>query len=155
MLKNKSIRNKGNFTLIICLKLLLLSVFANADFLRNDSKQIVIDNATHLQWQDDTDIKTTSTKSWNEAINYCENLSLGEYTDWRLPNINELKSIIDRNKVKPAMVSGFQNLSSAHYWSSTTRQDSKSEAWYVTFDYGNVYSSDKEIYFNVLCVRNK
>ena len=32
--------------------------------------------------------------NWNAAVKYCENLSEGGYSDWRLPNIDELRTTI-------------------------------------------------------------
>lgn len=33
--------------------------------------------------------------NWNAALNYAENLSLGGYNDWRLPNVKELQTLTD------------------------------------------------------------
>jgi uncharacterized protein DUF1566 len=33
-------------------------------------------------------------RKWTESIDYCESLSLGGYTNWRLPNIDELRTMI-------------------------------------------------------------
>ena len=79
-----------------------------ADFSRDNTKQIVTDSITKLQWQDDSDARSVK-KSWQGAISYCEDLSLGGYSDWRLPNKNELISIIDYSTYKPAMDGVFQN----------------------------------------------
>lgn len=131
---------------------LSLSLFA--DFTRDDTKKIVTDNATHLQWQDNADAKNI-TKKWRAAIDYCEGSSLGGYTDWRLPNINELKSIVDRSKFNPTIVTGFQNVSSDVYWSSTTVEDYKNDAWFVYFGSGYVgYVSKDNYYYYVRCVRD-
>ncbi len=33
--------------------------------------------------------------TWEEALAYCEGLTLGDHSDWRLPTIKELNSIVD------------------------------------------------------------
>ena len=127
-----------------------LSAMLFAGFTRNGN--IVTDTTTGLQWQDNTEAKTV-TKTWIEAINYCENLTLGGYNDWRLPNINELKSIVDRSKSNPAIVDTFINVVSSVYWSSTTIVEYKGNAWVVNFDDGNVHNGYKYSRPYVRCVR--
>jgi len=73
---------------------LSLSLFA--DFSRNNTTNIVTDNYTQLVWQDNERQELTLP----DAIEYCEALSLGGHDDWRLPNINELFSIVDYTKNK-------------------------------------------------------
>ncbi len=121
----------------------------NADFTK--SGDIVTDSVSGLEWQDDA---VGSTMTWESAITHCEALVLGGYSDWRLPNINELKSIADRSKISPAIVSGFENTSSNDYWSSTTYENSKDYAWVVGFGNGNVYYYRKGNSFYVSCVRD-
>ena len=48
------------------------------------------DEETGLLWS----TKTLNNVSWQEAVDYCENLDFGGFTDWRLPSINELRTII-------------------------------------------------------------
>jgi hypothetical protein len=67
---------------------------------------IVTDNDTSLIWEDGS---TIAKKNWSEAISYCESLELGGYDDWRLPNKNELLSIVDYSKISPAIKDGFVN----------------------------------------------
>ena len=50
----------------------------------------VSDNVTDLMWSQDI---STASMSWEEAIEYCENLELGGYDDWRLPTVKELWSL--------------------------------------------------------------
>lgn len=51
----------------------------------------VTDNVTRLMWQQDPGDKMT----WSEAVSLLEGFELAGYTDWRLPTIKELYSLID------------------------------------------------------------
>ena len=137
------------------LSILLVVAFTIAGdrFSRDDSKEVVIDNATNLMWQDDNDAKTI-TKTWQEAIRYCENLTLGGYNDWNLTNINQLKSIVDTNRYDPAIDPTFQNVVSNVYWSSTTGASGTSYAWDVVFGGGNDAWGNKTHRYYVRCVRD-
>ncbi len=130
-----------------------LSVALFADFSKDDTAQIVTDNITKLQWQDD-DTVSSSEKSWGDALAYCEELTLGEYNDWRLPNIKELTSIVDDTRVSPSIdIDAFEHVASYNYWSSTTYAGNSSNAWGVDFDSGvqNYYDRSNGGY--VRCVR--
>lgn len=83
-----------------------------------DSNGTVTYNDTKLMWQRDEG----GSMDWDSAMAYCEKLSLAGYNDWRLPDIEELKSIIEVGK-SPAIDK--TNFPGAHesYWSSTTDAD--------------------------------
>ena len=128
-----------------------LSSILFADFTKTGN--IVTDNSTALQWQDDA---IGSTMSWTSAITHCENLSLDGHSDWRLPNINELKSLVDDTKVNPAIddsATAFEYTASNYYWSSTTYAGYSDSAWYVHFYYGYQYYYYKTNSYYVHCVR--
>ena len=134
---------------IILLIMIGLSLL-HADFTKTGD--IVKDSVSHREWQDDA---VGSPMLWESAIDYCESLNLGGYSDWRLPNLNELQSIVDRSKINPAIVNGFDNTSSNDYWSSTTYDRDKHGAWIVSFYYGVVNGSRKGGTSNyVRCVRD-
>ena len=75
--------------------------------------EIIIDKKTGLFWQDNEESKTQK-GNFEEAISYCEQLSLQGYNDWRLPNINEFYSILDYSK-SPAISDIFENYAALSY----------------------------------------
>ena len=133
----------------IFLMMIGLSVSIWAGFTRDNSTSIVTDSSTTLQWQDDINVS----KTWTQAIEYCENLTLGSHTDWRLPNENELYSLSDMSKSNPAIESIFKNVASNYYWSSTTSANYSNFAWYVGFYNGYQGNYGKNHNNYVRCVR--
>ena len=121
----------------------------------------VTDNLTGLMWAKDANDNGTMT--WADAIDYANNLSLGNegcgttYTDWRLPNVRELQSLIDFGNNLPALPVGhpFTNvqLELGWYWSSTTYSFSTDGAWYVYIASGSVNGSNKTSNFYAWPVR--
>ncbi len=52
----------------------------------------ISDIATGLMW---VQMDSKTTMNWENALNYAENLEYAGYTDWRLPDVKELQSIVD------------------------------------------------------------
>lgn len=121
---------------------------------RDAAKSVVVDTRTGLVWQDDATAAST-TATWATAITTCEALVLGGYTDWRLPNVNELKSIRDMSRSNPAIDATFVNTASDDYWSSTSYAFDTTDAWNVDFDDGDVDADDKTDSGYVRCVRGQ
>lgn len=118
---------------------------------RDDSSNIITDSTTGMMWKDDYKVQ----KNWSEANAYCEDLVMGGYDDWRLPAINELESIADYTRHKPAIKIGFDNVTSHIYWSSSTDVSNSNDAWYLLFENGRSYTLDKSNSYNVKCVRTE
>ena len=128
-----------------------LSAFLSADF--SKSGDVVSDSTTGLEWQDNSDTNGTQ-RTWQAAIDYCEDLSLESYNDWRLPNINELKTLIDKSKFDPAIKSDVFVYVTYYYWSSTSIVGFEDDAWFVNFGDGAVFGSNKDNNRYVCCVRD-
>lgn len=98
--------------------LLLLAAFnlLFADFTRNNVNETVYDSDANLTWQDNA-IVALQTLNWQAATDYCDTLVFAGRDDWRLPDINELRSIVDDVlPINPA----FSYLYQGSYWSSST-----------------------------------
>ena len=110
----------------------------------------VVDQGTGLEWQKSDD---ATPRNWQNALAYCENLSLNSKTDWRLPNIRELKSIVDVNRYYPAIDPVFTCQPSS-YWSATTvTNPPATSAWIVNFANGDDNWYIKTNSYRVRCVR--
>ena len=59
-----------------------------------------VDPATGLAWQHDEEL---ARMTFAEALAYCEDLELGGFDDWRLPNVRELQSIADYSRYPAAV----------------------------------------------------
>lgn len=140
----------------IFLVLVVVSVIVCADLSRNNIG-VVNDGTTSLEWQDsytDND-GVIKMANWKEAIEYCNTLQLDE-GEWRLPNLNELLSIVDYGQYDPAINNIFQNSISGVYWSSTTSPYFTNTNGVRNIDFSTGYSTSfaKSRTDYVRCVRN-
>jgi hypothetical protein len=120
----------------------------------------VSDACTGLMWQKDTASVNSEGEptlsdriDWCQSLSYCDNLSLAGYSDWRLPNIRELQSIVDYGSVYPAIDEEVFGVFPTWYWSSTSTADDPSVAWYVNFLDGFVFRDEKSFNLHVRAVR--
>lgn len=108
----------------------------------------ITDNATGLMWMQDDN---ASGISWEEALSYAEGKEFAGYSDWRLPDVKELQSIVDYTRSPTTSNSAAINslfhctqitneageVDYPYYWSSTTHanwsQLSGGNASYVSF----------------------
>ena len=102
---------------------------------RIGSALVVLDKVTGLEWQSNDGGSMT----WQQGMQYCEQLKFGGNTDWRLPNVKELASLQDYSRSKPT--SSFPGSISQHlygYHTSTTQRNYSNSSWYVLFEYGGI-----------------
>ncbi len=114
----------------------------------DNSDGTVKDNLTGLIWLKNAN--KFAERTWTEALSDCNALAADGSTltdgssagDWRLPNFNELRSLVNPSQSNPSLTSGhpFTGVQSDGYWSSTTYvSGNKLLAWVVYMDKGNVF----------------
>lgn len=132
----------------------------------------VTDNLTRLIWLkkgDCTyffsgDFNLKNARTWTKALtaanslsnNYCGLHDGSAAGDWRLPNIKELLSLIDYQNDRPTLPTGhpFTGVYDNSFWSSTTSMYNKTQAWRVSFEFGDVNQyTNKSSEYSVIAVR--
>ena len=157
------------FKIIACLNATLLAAALNAQTCRDSitestptsrftiSDNTIIDNTTNLEWQRcrlgttwdasangcvDDGIADNETYTWEQALEAAASNALNGASDWRLPNIKELASIVEEACYNPAInMELFHDTPSAGFWSSSPNAYYSNYAWYVSFydGYGYYY----------------
>jgi hypothetical protein len=82
----------------------------------------VSDTFTGLMWPKSAAVTALE---WNEGKTHCQNLVLAGHSDWRLPNVQEIESLLDFSVVDTHRDPIF-TWSTARYWTSTTFDDGAS-----------------------------
>lgn len=151
-------------------------IFSSALFaapFTDDGTGTITDQQTQLVWQkcsmgqnNDSNCSGNAKRtSWmggplsSGALNYCKTLTLGGKAEglWRLPDINELKLLLDAAKFgwsldrekfplknNPGIIYG--------YWSSSSVENNTALAWYIEFNDGAMRTGNKSGSRYVRCV---
>ena len=124
----------------------------------------VTDNLTGLMWaQCAAGLSgagcTTGTERkhiWHGALYLADISDKASYTDWRLPNIKELSSIVEQRCFYPAInLAVFPNTPASIFWSSSSSAQQTFSAWVVNFNVGYAVNGvSRDDSFHVRLVRS-
>ncbi len=97
----------------------------------------------------------SETAAWIAALNAENGVGYAGFSDWRLPNIKELQSIVNYSSREPAAHTAFAPTGSgdASYWSSTLSADVSGDVWIVDFFDGLVLLTGADEMNHVRAVR--
>ncbi len=127
----------------------------------------IVDTKTALHWMRfalgqtwNGKVNLTEAKrfTWQEAINATDEFNqsggFAGYQDWRVPSVDELKTIVEKGK-KPAINHAmFPATPLSLFWTSTNAPSINQSAWAVYFYGGSAYWYGKTSYYFVRLVRN-
>ena len=125
--------------------------------INNSSDLTIVDNLTGLIWSKNGNPYGTA-MNWQQALDYIKSLNVKQYqgkADWRLPNINELKSLVnitDSSTVSLLNTNGFTNVQYG-YWTSTTDTGRTNGAKVVGLNNGDTGNNDKNYSYYAWPVR--
>ncbi len=121
------------------------------------SDDTVLDWLTGLVWTRDANIAEFPL-TWKEGLDYVAKMNRENvfgFSDWRLPNRRELRSLMSHQTRKPALPEGhpFINVFSGWYWTSTTAAINTAYAWYIHMEGARMFYGHKEQFFLLWPVR--
>lgn len=109
----------------------------------------VTDQASGLQWKrcaegqtwsGGTCTGTVTTHNWQQALQLADAASYAGHSDWRLPNIKEISSIVERACYSPAIDQSVfpATPTNQYFWSASPYAGNSGDAWSVYFYDGAV-----------------
>ena len=116
--------------------------------------ETVEDEESKLIWQRQDD---GTPRTQVDAEKYCQDLELGGWDDWMLPQIGQLRSLIEED-LRPARINRnifpvrYQNF--ATYWSETPAGVDAGQRWFIDFLTGKTHTASKTNYGFTLCIRS-
>ena len=119
--------------------------------------ETVLDRLTGLVWTADAN-PAEFPVTWSEALGVIRSMNSRAdhgFSDWRLPNRRELRSLVSYQTRRPALPENhpFANVFLNWYWTSTTAAIHPAYAWYVHMDGARMFYGRKDQYYLVWPVR--
>lgn len=128
----------------------------------NNEDGTVTDKVTGLMWKrcseglsgNSCENGTPAIFTWQEALKAAAESSFAGKKDWRLPNIKELASIVERQCTMPAINQiVFPATPTMSFWSSSPFAANPEFAWNIYFPYGISDGNNKNYRFFIRLVR--
>ncbi|MCI5161152.1 MAG: DUF1566 domain-containing protein [Candidatus Electrothrix sp. AX5] len=144
----------------------MISLTPTDQFTDSKGDGTVTDTATGLMWKRCLEGQTYSggvcsgtlkTVNWEDAL--VSSPSFAGYTDWRLPNIKELQSIVEEQCYSPAVnLELFPDTPAAGVWSNSPMAPMEiiplPSVWIINFEYGGMTFKSTGGSYNVRLVRD-
>jgi hypothetical protein len=91
-------------------------------------------------WSNGVCTGSATKHTWANALLLAESTVYAGHSDWRQPNLKELRSLVEECRVNPSINdSVFPNTPTSYFWSGSPYAGSESHAWAVYFHSGYAY----------------
>jgi hypothetical protein len=127
-----------------------IRVLSSASYFTNNGDGTSSDSQTGLMWQQGA----SALMSGNLAQGTCDALVLGGHSNWRLPTVAEMDTLIDFGKTAEALPPGFSNTYADYFWTACSVPFEPGNNWIVEFMNGTIgYYTPTAMNYRVRCVR--
>jgi len=119
----------------------------------------VRDNVTGLMWEQKTLENEPMLHTFDDAVAYCEDLSLGGYSDWRMPTRKEYSTLLNSGRVSPALDTDYfpyyttEEQDAFYYWTASAYHDDPQQVWTMLLAFGLIDKKPTTGRHKVRCVR--
>lgn len=116
----------------------------NPPDLTDNGNGTVSDNLTGLTWEQKTEINEPYVYTYSDALTYCDNLTLGGQSDWRVPTRKEYSTILNYGRVSPSMDTAYfpywnpEGAGTASYWTTSEYFGDPAKGWNVFSSFGTM-----------------
>ncbi len=110
-------------------------------------------------WDGQTCTGSADLLTWQQALQAAEQFEFGGFSDWRLPDRNELDSIVEQRCWSPSInVEVFPDTPPLGFVTSSpfainNMRGAPAQVWFVAFDDGDLIAEDSDALFHVRLVR--
>jgi hypothetical protein len=132
----------------------------NPPNLTDNGDGTVTDNLTGLTWEQKTEENDTDSHTYNDAVSYCADLTLGGQDDWRVPTRKEHSTILNYGTTSPSLDTDYfpyytsSSPNFAYYWTSSEYSDDSSQVWLIRLAFGLIDIAPKTPDpYRIRCVR--
>jgi len=106
------------------------------------------------EWNGSTCTKDPQLYTWGGALQAASRINFAGFSDWRVPNKNELETILEERCNSPTINQAvFPATPPFYFWTSSPYAGLGDAAWSIDFGYGSINASIKNGQLNVRLVR--
>jgi hypothetical protein len=120
----------------------------------------ILDKSKQFSWYDPSDLTNggyaginSDGSDTNDYIRTLNSQVYGGFTDWRVPNVHELATLLNMNEANGIQSQFFPNTMQGGYWTSTSYAGNSKKAWHISFVTGKNAYDDKSKSMYIRAVR--